>query len=68
MSSTAVNSFVIRFKQEQEMGHGELPWHGFIQHVQSGQEIHFADFQAAMHFIACFVDIKEEGAMKASEE
>lgn len=60
MSKTAVTSFVIRFKQEQENKHATLPWHGSIRHVQTNHETHFTDIQEAIKFMAQFVKIDGE--------
>jgi hypothetical protein len=57
MSKTAVTSFVIRFKQEQEKIHNVPPWHGSIRHVQTNRETHFTDIQEALIFMAQFVKI-----------
>jgi hypothetical protein len=57
MSKTAVTSFVIRFKQEQENSRAGLPWHGSIRHVQTNRETHFTDIQEALTFMAQFVRI-----------
>ena len=59
MSKTAVTSFVIRFKQEQEKIHTALPWHGSIRHVQTNRETHFTDIQEALSFMAQFVKIDD---------
>ena len=57
MSKTAVTSFVIRFKQEQEKIPSAPPWHGSIRHVQTNKETHFTDIQEALTFMAQFVRI-----------
>jgi len=59
MSKTAVTSFVIRFKQEQENSHATQPWHGSIRHVQTNRETHFTDIQEALTFMSQFVKIDE---------
>jgi len=40
------------------------PWRGSVQHVASGQHIHFSSFEALQHFLQLYVDqpaIKTEG-------
>lgn len=52
MTETAVNSFVVRFTQEQN---GTAPWHGTIRHVQSDTEIRFSQMEEAVGFMDNFV-------------
>jgi hypothetical protein len=62
MSETAVNSFVIRFKQEQTSIQTAQPWRGSIRHVQTNRETHFTDIQEALTFMAQFVKIDAHAA------
>lgn len=68
MSKTAVTSFVIRFKQEQEKVHSAPLWHGSIRHVQTNQETHFTDIQEALTFMAQFVRIEKRGDTATTEQ
>ena len=54
MSETAVTSFVVRFMQEDP---AVDTWRGFIRHVQTSQEIHFATIEDALNFMSQFVKI-----------
>jgi hypothetical protein len=54
MSETTVTSFVIRFMQADPAAD---TWRGFIRHVQTSQEIHFATIEDALVFMGQFVKI-----------
>lgn len=54
MVETAVTSFVVRFMQEDP---ADDAWRGFIRHVQTSQEIHFASIEDALVFMGQFVKI-----------
>ncbi len=57
MSETAVHSFVVRFVQEDP---AVTTWRGFIQHVQTHEEIHFTHLQDAIRFMARYVAIEQK--------
>jgi len=61
MAETAVQSFVIRFVQEDP---AVALWRGFIRHVQSHEEIHFTRMQDAIHFMAQYVAVEQQGDEK----
>lgn len=70
MSETAVTSFVVRFMQEDPTADA---WRGFIRHVQTSQEIHFATIEDALAFMGQYVKIDPsltsgEQQMKNEEE
>ena len=62
MLETNVDSFIVRFVQEKSRSSGPTatPWHGFIRHVQSKEEIRFTRMEDALHFVANYVDIAAE--------
>jgi hypothetical protein len=55
MSETAVTSFIIRFTQEPAPD--PAPWRGFIRHIQTDQETHFARIEDALQFITQFIQL-----------
>ena len=62
MLETNVDSFIVRFVQEQSQSNGPaaMTWHGVIRHVQSKEEIRFTRMEDALHFVANYVDIAAE--------
>ena len=67
MSETAVNSFVIRFVQEDPAA---VVWRGFIRHVQTHEETHFTHMQEAVRFMAQYVAVEqgEDAEIKRSAD
>ena len=63
MLETDVDSFIVRFVQEkgQSSGPTSTPWHGFIRHVQSKEEIRFTRIEDALHFVSNYVKIINDG-------
>jgi hypothetical protein len=59
MLETNVDSFIMRFVQEKSRSSGQTtaPWHGFIRHVQSKEEIRFTHIEDALQFVANYVEI-----------
>lgn len=59
MPETAVNSFVVRFVEEQptSLGVETTAWHGVIRHVQSRTELRFVDIHDAIRFMNSYVNI-----------
>jgi hypothetical protein len=62
---TAVTSFVVRFMQEDP---ADDAWRGFIRHVQTSQEIHFANIEDALIFMGQFVKIDPKRTTDNTEE
>lgn len=56
MTETAVQSFVVRFVQEDNT----VAWRGFIRHVQTSEEIHFTHMQDAIRFMSQYVVVDQE--------
>ena len=65
MTETAVTSFVVRFMQEDP---ADDAWRGFIRHVQTSQEIHFANIEDALIFMGQFVKIDPKLTTDNTEE
>lgn len=57
MPDTAVNSFVVRFVQQNPPS---PVWHGLIRHVQSNEETHFTHLQEAIHFMGRYVVVEQD--------
>ena len=57
MTDTAVHSFVIRFVREDPTF---TVWRGFIQHVQSHEEIRFTRMQEAIQFMNRYVTAAQD--------
>ncbi len=62
MPDTIVNSFLVRFVQEQSPAPGQLSgaWHGIIRHVQSSKEKRFTNIGDAIAFMNNYVEITPE--------
>ena len=65
MTETAVTSFVVRFMQEDP---ADDAWRGYIRHVQTSQEIHFANIEDALIFMGQFVKIEPKLNTDNTEE
>lgn len=59
MPDTIVNSFLVRFVQEQPTASGQLSktWHGIIRHIQSSDEKRFTSITDAIAFMNNYVEI-----------
>ena len=57
-----ITSFVIRFvvQEPDATGLDNLPYRGFIQHVQSDQSLNFGVWQDAVEFIRRFVPLESQ--------
>ncbi len=64
MADTAVHSFVIRFVQEDPT---LADWRGFIQHVQTHEELRFTRMQEAIQFMNRFVAAGQNDALWQSD-
>jgi len=62
MLETSVDSFIVRFVQEQKQSDGPsaTAWHGVIRHVQSKEEIRFTHIEDALRFVANYVELDED--------
>ena len=62
MLETDVDSFIVRFVKEKSQNNGPtaIPWHGFIRHVQSKEEIRFTQIEDALRFVANYVELTED--------
>ena len=65
MVETAVTSFVVRFMQEDPPDEASR---GSIRHVQTSQEIHFANIEDALIFMGQFVKIEPKLNTDNTEE
>ncbi len=61
MADTTIHSFVLRFVQEHEPQPPGALWYGVIRHVQSSNEIRFADIHEALAFMEGYVDLTQSG-------
>ncbi len=62
MLETTINSFVLRFVQEQTPSKdSETAWHGVIRHVQSNEKIRFTRIEDALGFVTGYVEIEGRG-------
>ena len=63
MLETNVDSFIVRFVQEQSRSTDQVTvtWHGVIRHVQSKEEIRFTRIEDALHFVSNYVEIIGDG-------
>ncbi len=50
------HSFIVRVWREGSADQSGGPWRGSVQHVASGQHIHFSSFEALQHFLQIYVD------------
>ena len=59
MLETNVDSFILRFVQEQTpiSDRDAAAWHGVIRHVQSSEEIRFTRIEDALRFLANYIEI-----------
>lgn len=55
-----ISSFVIRFVFESavKLGQSHLPYRGAIRHIQTDEEINFANWEEAVNFIRRFVPLE----------
>ncbi|MGD1994858.1 MAG: hypothetical protein PVI59_16820 [Anaerolineae bacterium] len=62
MPEATIASFILRFTQEAtlETEPSGGAWRGVIRHVQTNEEIRFAQVADALAFIARYIDIGEE--------
>ena len=62
MLETSVDSFIVRFVQEQKQSNGPsaTAWHGIIRHVQSKEEIRFTHIEDALRFVANYVELTQD--------
>ncbi len=57
MADTKMVSFVLRFMQEPQADETSPPvWRGMLRHVQTNEQIHFAELEEALAFIGKYVD------------
>ncbi len=59
MLETNVDSFILRFVQEQApvSDPDAATWHGIIRHVQSSEEVRFTRIEDALRFVANYVEL-----------
>ncbi|MGD8243748.1 MAG: hypothetical protein PVG25_08070 [Anaerolineae bacterium] len=68
MPGATIASFILRFMREPRLASNERgpsepysgAWRGVIRHVQTTEEIHFAEMEEALSFIARYVDVAED--------
>jgi hypothetical protein len=59
-SKTNIVSFIIRFVQDQtEIDAGSHAYRGAIRHIQTNEEIQFADWEDAVTFIRQYISIDQ---------
>jgi hypothetical protein len=58
-----ISSFVIRFVIDStpETGQKNMPYRGAIRHIQTDEELNFANWEEAVTFIRRFVPLETEG-------
>jgi hypothetical protein len=63
MLETNVDSFILRFVQEQApvSDPDAAAWHGIIRHVQSSEEVRFTRIEDALRFVANYVELSGQG-------
>ena len=65
---TMVASFLVRFWIEPRVDVA-FEWRGWIQHVQSGESVYFADAEKLLRFVAAHSLVRfEEGARERQGE
>ena len=58
------HSFIVRVWREGSVDQSAGQWRGSVQHVASGQRIHFVSYEALQRFMQRYVDqsaVKAEG-------
>jgi hypothetical protein len=63
---TPINTFVIRFWRDWSAAGPR--WHGWIDHVQSGERTAFRDLEGMVGFLRCFGIMAPAGDESQSEE
>lgn len=68
MPEATIASFILRFTQEatSETEPSGPVWRGVIRHVQTNEEIRFAQMADALAFIARYIDLGEGHEAKIS--
>jgi Tfp pilus assembly protein PilE len=70
MLETSVDSFIVRFVQEQKQTNGPsaVAWHGVIRHVQSKEEIRFTQIEDALRFVANYVELSQDKPSDSNQD
>jgi hypothetical protein len=70
MQNATIASFILRFTQEDTppADPAGRAWRGVIRHVQDNQQTHFTRMEDALAFMARYVDIAGDAAVRGEAE